>query len=57
MGGDGSLATTVRDLRAKSEINKRMDKIRICLLPYGTGNDTASVFGWGSKYLFTIIIN
>ena len=49
MGGDGSLAQTIKELRKNEVINKHINKIVFCLLPYGTGNDTGQVFGWGSK--------
>lgn len=49
MGGDGSLGIILKQLRAIPLINAYMDKIYFCLLPYGTGNDTARVFGWGSN--------
>ena len=50
MGGDGSLGQTIRELRKTSIIDEHINKITFCLLPFGTGNDTGQVFGWGSKY-------
>jgi diacylglycerol kinase family enzyme len=50
MGGDGSLGQTIRELRKTAIIDEHINKITFCLLPFGTGNDTGQVFGWGSKY-------
>ena len=51
MGGDGSLATTIKFLRKSLTIDSSLQKGRIsfCMLPFGTGNDGAQVFGWGSS--------
>lgn len=49
MGGDGTLGIVLKELKSVEAINKSLDKIYFSLLPYGTGNDTARVFGWGSK--------
>jgi diacylglycerol kinase family enzyme len=49
MGGDGSLAQTIKVLRKNATIEEHINKITFCLMPYGTGNDTGQVFGWGSK--------
>ena len=51
MGGDGSLATTIKFLRKSLTIDASLQKGRIsfCMLPFGTGNDGAQVFGWGSS--------
>ena len=46
VGGDGTMMGVVRDAIA---IGLNMDHIILCLLPYGTGNDFAKVFGWGSQ--------
>lgn len=48
-GGDGSLATTVKFLRQSKIANQALIKGRISfvMLPFGTGNDGAQVFGWG----------
>jgi diacylglycerol kinase family enzyme len=40
MGGDGSLAQTIKELRTNKVINECINKFVFCLLPYGTGNDT-----------------
>ena len=56
MGGDGTLGNLVRGLRKNEVINKYMDKLHFCLLPYGTGNDTAQVFGWGGNYIENLFI-
>ena len=53
MGGDGSLAQTIKELRKNEIINQNINKLTFCLLPYGTGNDTGQVFGWGSKNYIT----
>jgi diacylglycerol kinase family enzyme len=50
MGGDGSLAQTIKELRTNQTINQHINKIQFALLPYGTGNDTGIVFGWGSRF-------
>jgi diacylglycerol kinase family enzyme len=50
MGGDGSLGQTIRELRKTAIIDEHINKITFCLLPFGTGNDTGQVFGWGSNY-------
>ena len=49
MGGDGSLATTVKFLRSSKITNQALvkGKISFAMLPFGTGNDGAQVFGWG----------
>ncbi len=49
MGGDGSLATTVKFLRSSKITNLALikGKISFAMLPFGTGNDGAQVFGWG----------
>ena len=49
MGGDGSLGQLVKQLSEHKEIYSRLEQIHFCLLPYGTGNDTAQVLGWGCK--------
>ena len=51
MGGDGSLATTIKFLRTSKVTNQALvkGKIAFCILPYGTGNDGAQVFGWGMQ--------
>lgn len=49
MGGDGSLGQLLKQLKSHETIYSNIEKIQFCLLPYGTGNDTAQVFGWGSK--------
>lgn len=51
MGGDGSLATTIKFLRTSSEVNQALckGKINFVMLPFGTGNDGAQVFGWGNS--------
>lgn len=43
MGGDGSLATTVKMLRGSETINQALirGKLVFCMLPFGTGNDGA----------------
>ena len=43
MGGDGSLATTVKFLRTNKVVNLALQKGRIsfAMLPFGTGNDGA----------------
>lgn len=56
MGGDGSLAQTIKELRKNELINSNINKIVFCLLPYGTGNDTGQVFGWGSKFFHSLSI-
>ena len=50
MGGDGSLATTLKMLRTRKIIEKAMlDKlISFVVLPFGTGCDAAQIFGWGN---------
>lgn len=50
MGGDGSLATTIKMLRSKSVIEKALKQklVSFVLLPFGTGCDTAQIFGWGN---------
>ena len=57
MGGDGSLGQTIRELRKTTIIDEHINKITFCLLPFGTGNDTGQVFGWGSKYFPLHVIN
>ncbi len=51
MGGDGSLATTIQFLRTSNEVNQGLckGKINFVMLPFGTGNDGAQVFGWGNS--------
>ena len=51
MGGDGSLATTIQFLRTSLTIDACLQRGRLsfCMLPFGTGNDGAQVFGWGSS--------
>ena len=41
MGGDGSLATTIKFLRSSATIEQSLQrgKISFCMLPFGTGND------------------
>jgi len=56
MGGDGSLGQTLRELRSNAKIDENINKITFCLLPYGTGNDTGQVFGWGSKSNLLVFI-
>ena len=50
MGGDGSLAKTIKFLRSSSVVDKAMQKgeLSFCMLPFGTGNDGAQVFNWGA---------
>lgn len=50
MGGDGSLATTIKFLRGSIIVNTYLAKGRLsfAMLPFGTGNDGAQVFGWGN---------
>lgn len=50
MGGDGSLATTLKMLRSRPPIESalKQKKISFVLLPFGTGCDTAQIFGWGN---------
>ena len=57
MGGDGSLGQTIRELRKTASIDEHINKITFCLLPFGTGNDTGQVFGWGSKFPFITLIH
>lgn len=47
MGGDGSLGTIITELRKSEAIDKNINKLNFCSLPFGTGNDTGQVFGWG----------
>ena len=51
MGGDGSLATTINFLRTSKIVDTGLAKGKICfcMLPFGTGNDGAQVFGWGAS--------
>ncbi len=51
MGGDGSLSTTLKFLRTSSEVDQGLTKgkINFVMLPFGTGNDGAQVFGWGNS--------
>jgi diacylglycerol kinase family enzyme len=51
MGGDGSLGNILTDLKKIPQIYSAMPQIRFCLLPFGTGNDTGRVFGWGSIFI------
>lgn len=44
MGGDGGLTNCVRALLAE-QIN--LEKLYFVSLPFGSGNDTSRVFGWG----------
>ena len=50
MGGDGSLATTLKMLRTSPAIDEALKQkmISFVLLPFGTGCDTAQIFGWGN---------
>jgi diacylglycerol kinase family enzyme len=43
MGGDGSLATTIKFLRTSNVVDNALTNGKICfaMLPYGTGNDGA----------------
>ena len=43
MGGDGSMGTTLKFLREIPEIEAGLVKkdVGMCILPFGTGNDTA----------------
>ena len=43
MGGDGSLATTIKFLRTSPSIEQCLQRGRLsfCMLPLGTGNDCA----------------
>jgi diacylglycerol kinase family enzyme len=51
MGGDGSLATTIKFLRTSKLVDTGLTKGKIvfCMLPFGTGNDGPQVFGWGAS--------
>jgi diacylglycerol kinase family enzyme len=51
MGGDGSLATTIKFLRTSPVIDLGLTKgkVNFVMLPFGTGNDGAQVFGWGNS--------
>ena len=51
MGGDGSLATTIKFLRTSTVVDQAMvkGKLSFCMLPFGTGNDGAQVFDWGAS--------
>ena len=51
MGGDGTLGRTVSYLRQSLLVEQALSKqtCGITILPFGTGNDTAQVFGWGNS--------
>ena len=51
MGGDGSLGTTVTMLRKRPTIDQalKQKEIGFVIMPFGTGNDAAQVFGWGNR--------
>lgn len=51
MGGDGSLATTIKFLRTSPLVEQMLQKgkLSFVMLPFGTGNDGAQVFGWGAS--------
>ena len=51
MGGDGSFGTTIKFLRTSKEVDVGLNKGKLCFvtLPFGTGNDGAQAFGWGSS--------
>lgn len=50
MGGDGSMATTLNMLRQRPAIEEAISQKRVAFvnLPFGTGCDTAQIFGWGN---------
>lgn len=51
MGGDGTMAQVIKNLRTSPIIDKYISNVSFAALPYGTGNDTGQVFGWGGmKY-------
>ena len=51
MGGDGSLATTINFFRTSKVVDHALHrgKLSFVMLPFGTGNDGAQVFGWGAS--------
>ena len=51
MGGDGSLATTINFFRTSKIVDHALQKgkLSFVMLPFGTGNDGAQVFGWGAS--------
>ena len=57
MGGDGSLGQTIKELRSYPAIDEHINRFTFCLLPFGTGNDTGQVFGWGSKLYMILNFN
>ena len=49
MGGDGSLGRFIGEIEAVPELEHHVACFQYALLPYGTGNDTSQVFGWGEE--------
>ena len=43
-GGDGSWGYMLEDA-VKEGVN--VNEIQFCILPFGTGNDTSQILGWG----------
>eukprot|EP00347_Sterkiella_histriomuscorum_P011684 403371505 len=48
MGGDGTLGQCLKELRMNPIIDEHINKLTFAALPFGTGNDTGQVFGWGA---------
>ena len=44
MGGDGGLTHSLQKLSELIDL----DKVAFVTLPFGSGNDTSQVFGWGA---------
>ena len=48
-GGDGTFMYLADDAHKAGIMLNEYSHIQFCVLPFGTGNDTSQVLGWGAQ--------